>query len=68
MNNYFIFLLNFDKHIHYSMENSMENIKENIKENRDIILKQIKDIHKNSFFMKAGLPKLIAVSKKTTRV
>ena len=37
---------------------------ENIKENRDIILAKIKEIHKNSFFMKSKLPKLIAVSKK----
>jgi PLP dependent protein len=42
----------------------METNLENIKENRDIILAKIKEIHKNSFFMKSKLPKLIAVSKK----
>jgi pyridoxal phosphate enzyme (YggS family) len=42
----------------------METNLENIKENRDIILVKIKEIHKNSFFMKSKLPKLIAVSKK----
>ena len=60
MNNYFIFLLNFDKRIEYSMEMNLENIKEN----RDIILTKIKEVHKNSFFMNSKLPKLIAVSKK----
>jgi pyridoxal phosphate enzyme (YggS family) len=37
---------------------------ENVKENRDVILTKIKDTHKNSFFNKSKLPKLIAVSKK----
>ena len=41
-----------------------EIILENIKVNKDIILNKIIDVHKNSFFKKSTLPKLIAVSKK----
>ena len=37
---------------------------ENIKENRDVLLSKIINIHKNSYFKEAGMPKLIAVSKK----
>ena len=37
---------------------------ENIKNNHELILFKINEIHKNSFFSKYKLPKLVAVSKK----
>ena len=36
----------------------------NIKKNRNIILKKIESIHKNSFYKSLHIPKLVAVSKK----
>ncbi len=42
----------------------MEIILDNIKKNREFILNKISDIHKNSYFCKSEVPKLIAVSKK----
>ena len=35
-----------------------------IKENINIILEEIEEAHKNSYFSKSGVPKLVAVSKK----
>ena len=36
----------------------------NIKENIRLILHEIEEVHKNSYFSKLEIPKLVAVSKK----